>query len=175
MRFPALYWLAAISLAPAACVRTPDSYPAPEQHAPPNKSDGGAADFLTFDTPAVATSVVKDVFVDEPGPWRWTAADPEVRFALSSNGERTLLVDFAINDRTFRDTGPVTVSFYVNDHLASEERYTTYGDKSYEKRIPAAWLNGRSETRVRLHVDKVWPSPGGRALGILLKRVGFTE
>ena len=52
---------------------------------------------------------------------------------------------------------------------------TSFGDKTFEKAIPSEWLAGRAETRVRLQIDKVWSSPGGRALGILLKRVGFTE
>ena len=123
MRSPALYWLAAISLVPASCVRAPESYPAPEQHFPFRSGDAGPADFITLDNSVVASSVIKDVFVDEEGPWRWTGANPELRFALSSTANRTLVVDFAINDRTFRDTGALTIGYYVNDHLAARERY----------------------------------------------------
>ena len=174
MRFRALYSLAAISLALAGCVRMPESYPPPEQHAPFRAAGTSLTDFLSMESPELRKFVVKDVVVEEQGPWRWTGPDPELRFALTSTRDRTLVVEFVINDRTFHDTGPVTISFYVNDHLAGQERYTSHGDKSFEKLIPAAWLDNRPETRVRLHVHNVWQSPGG-PLGILLKRVGFAQ
>jgi hypothetical protein len=120
-------------------------------------------------------AVIKDVVVDEQGPWRWTGREPELRFVLSSVTNRTLIVEFVINDRTFRDTGPVTISFYVNEHLAGQERYTSDGDKVFEKAIPPSWLKGRPETRVRIYVHDAWPSPGGPELGILLKRIGFVD
>jgi hypothetical protein len=147
----------------------------PEQHAPFRASGIPPSEFLAMDHPDLRKSVVKDVTVDEQGPWRWTGPDPELKFVLGSTANRTLIVEFVINDRTFRDTGPVTVSFYVNDRLAGEERYTSDGDKAFEKAIPAEWLSGKPETRVRLHVHNVWTSPGGIKLGILLKRIGFVE
>jgi hypothetical protein len=175
MPYPARYWLAAFSLVVSgACVRTPDSYPLPQQHNPFLAGGVPASEFLTMDHPDLRKAVVKDVLVDEQGPWRWTGPDPELRFSLSSLRDRTLVVEFVINDRTFRDTGPVTVSFYVNDHLAGQERYTSDGDKSFEKAIPTEWLQGRQETRVHLHVHNVWPTAGG-SLGVLLKRMGFAE
>jgi hypothetical protein len=174
MRYPARFWLAAISLVSVACVRTPDSYPLPQQHNPFRSGGVPSSEFITMDHPDLRKAVVKDVVVDEQGPWRWTGQDPELRFFLSSTRDRTLIVEFVINDRTFRDTGPVTVSFYVNDHLAGEETFKSDGDKSFEKAIASEWLEGKPETRVRLHVHNVWPIPGAN-LGILLKRIGFAE
>jgi hypothetical protein len=176
MRFRARCWLAAISLGLVACARTPDSYPVAEQHAPFRAGGLDSLDFVTFDRADLSRWIVKDVLGDEKGPWRWTGADPELRFTLTSTQNRTLIVEFAINNRTFAETGPVGVSFFVNDHLAGAERYTSFGDKSFERAIPAAWLDGRPETRVRLHIDKVWSGPGGGPqLGILLRRAGFAE
>jgi hypothetical protein len=175
MRCLAPYSLvAAISILLAGCLRTPDTYPVPEQHVPFQAAGTPVAEFITMENPELRKFVVRDVVVDEQGAWRWTGADPELRFTLASPYDRTLIVDFVINDRTFRDTGPVTVSFYVNEQLAGQERYITDGDKSFEKAIPAEWLRARPETRVRLHVDKVWPVTGG-TLGVLLKRIGFAE
>lgn len=174
MRFPARSSLAAFSLILAGCASTPDSYVPPAQHLPFRSGGIPASQFLSMDHPDLIQAVVKDINVNEQGPWRWTFADPELRFHLPSPDNWTLLVEFVINDRTFRDTGPVTISFYVNDRLAGEERYTSYGDKVFEKLIPAGWLASRTETRVRLHVQPVWPS-GGAKLGVLLKRIGFVE
>jgi hypothetical protein len=174
MRFPALCWLAAYSVMLSGCRRGPESYSPPEQHLRFRPHGVPASEFLAMDHPELPKAVVKDVNVSEPGPWKWTGADPELRFELPSADNWTFLVDFVINDRTFRDTGPVTVRFFVNDHLAGEERYTSYGDKTFEKFIPAEWLKGRGETRVRMHIDPVWPNNGVN-LGVLLKRVGFVE
>jgi hypothetical protein len=174
MRFPALCWLAACSLMLPDCGRRPSSYSPPEQHLRFRPQGLPRSEFLAMDDPGLPSSVVKDVNVNEQGPWKWTGRDPELRFHLPSSEKWTLVVEFVINDRTFRDTGPVTVSFFVNDHLAGEEQYLSYGDKSFEKFIPAEWLKGHEETRVRMRIHPVWPSNGVN-LGILLKRVGFVE
>ena len=57
----------------------------------------------------------------EGGDWRWTRAEPELRFVLDSIDNRKLLFDFNINETTFKDTGPVTISFFVNKHLLGRE------------------------------------------------------
>jgi hypothetical protein len=159
----------------AGCRRSPESYSPPEQHLRFRPQGVTASEFLaTMDDPELPKAVVKDIRLSEPGPWKWTGRDPELRFHLPSVDNWTLVVDLVVNDRTFQDTGPVTVSFFVNDHLAGEERYTSFGDKTFEKFIPPEWLKGRSETRVRMHIDPIWPN-NGVALGVLLKRAGFVE
>lgn len=159
----------------AACVRTPDHYPVPEQHFPLRAQTSATAEFIAMGDAAALQAIVRDVNKGEQGAWRWTGADPELRFTLASPTNRTLIVEFAIHDRTFRETGPVTISFYVNGKLAGQEHYTTHGDKSFEKLIPAEWLLAQRETRVRLVIDKPWTSPDGETLGVLLKRIGFVE
>ena len=174
MRFPALCWLVACSAVLAGCGGGPTRYSPPEQHLRFRPHGLPASEFLAMDDPNLRSAVVKDVNVNEQSPWKWTGRDPELRFHLPSSDNWTFVVEFVINDRTFRDTGPVTVSFFVNDHMAGEEQYTSYGDKSFEKFIPADWLKGREETRVRMRIHPVWPNNGAN-LGVLLKRVGFVE
>lgn len=168
-------WLAGISLIFAGCVTTPDSYSIPEQHAPFQAQGVPVNEFVIMDHPDAPKSFVKDIVGEESGAWRWTGPEPELRFVLSSAKNRTLIYEFVIHEHTFKDTGPVTVSFYVNDHLAGQETYKSEGDKVFEKGIPAEWLRTGSETRVRARVHPTWRTPTGDTLGILLKRVGLVE
>lgn len=175
MSFPARCWLATISLIVTGCVRTPESYPAPEPHLPFRAHDIGLAEFVSMDDPHVLKYIVKDVNTNEPSAWRWTGGEPELRFTLSSALNRTLLVEFVVHERIFEKTGPMTVTFYVNDRRVGEERYDSKGEKVFEKLIPSEWLAQRPETRVRLQIHNPWVSPEGDTLAILLKRVGFVQ
>ena len=46
------------------------------------------------------------------------------------------MIDFTIVDDTFKDTGPLEFSFYVNGHELDHVRYTTEGAKHFEKAVP---------------------------------------
>ncbi len=172
----ARYWRAALSIAaalPVACVNTPESYSVPEQHQPfrarmsdPEYVVAGARDASRF--------FVRDIRMDA-GLWRWTGAEPELEFTLGSRSDRKLVYEFVIHDATFKHTGPVTISFFVNEKLLARERYDSPGDKKLEKSVPAEWLQGKEKTRVRVQVENTWRSPDGVVFGILLKRAGFVE
>ena len=115
---------------------------------------------------------MRDIVPSDGGSWRWTAAEPELRFVLQSNQNRKLLFEFVINERTFQDTGPVTISFFVNKHRFGRETYDSPGDKSFEKPVPSEWIHPKEETRVMARIENPWQSPEG-PMGVLLKRVGF--
>ena len=156
-----------------ACTRTPESYPVPEQHQPfrasmsdPEYVVAGARDASQF--------FVRDIRMDE-GLWRWTGAEPELEFTLSDRSDRKLVYEFVINDATFKYTGPVTISFFVNSRLLERKRYDSPGDKKLEKDVPGEWLQGTANTRVLARVENTWRSPDGVIFGILLKRAGFVE
>jgi hypothetical protein len=170
------YWRAALSMAavlPVGCVSTPDSYPVPEQHQPfrahmsdPEYVVAGARDASRF--------FVRDIRLDA-GLWRWTGAEPELEFTLSDRSDRKLEYEFVINEATFKHTGPVTISFFVNGRLLTRERYDSPGDKKVTKIVRGEWLQGRGKTRVLARVENTWRSPDGVIFGILLKRAGFVE
>ena len=168
------YWRAALSLVavlPVSCVKTPESYPIPEQHQP-FRANSADPEYVVAGARDASQFFVRDIRIDE-GLWRWTGAEPELEFTLVSRSNRTLVYEFVINDQTFKHTGPVHISFFVNGKLVARERYDTPGDKKLEKLIPDELLQGREKTRVMARVENVWRSPDGVIFGILLKRAGF--
>jgi hypothetical protein len=155
----------------AGCTQTPDSYSVPKQILPFRATD---TEFIGAGDPFAQKFFVRDIVPSDGGPWRWTAAQPELRFILRSAANRRLLFEFVINERTFKDTGPLKISFFVNQHLIGRETYDSPGDKSFEKPVPADWLRVNEETRVTARIENPWQTPDG-ALGILLKRAGFVQ
>jgi hypothetical protein len=174
---PARCWHAALSIiaiCPVGCVRIPDSYPVPEQH---QAFSGGASDpeYVIAGARDANKFFVRDIQTHDAGLWRWTGPEPELEFSLSSTVNRKLVYDFVINETTFKDTGPVTITFYINDRLLARESYDSPGDKKFEKLVPQEWLQDRERTRVRAKIENTWRTPDGVLLGILLKRAGFPE
>ena len=68
------------------------------------------------------------------GAWRWTLAAPELRFELPP-GElhRKFRMEIGINDRTFRDTGPVKVVISINGREFDRVTFDHFGDHTWEK------------------------------------------
>jgi hypothetical protein len=130
--------------------------------------------FVSMSHPMAAAHLVKDVAEGAPGDmWRWTYRRPELRFYLQNLSDLKLVVGFALAGETFRKTGPVAVSFFVNGRLFDKERYTEPGEKRYEKLVPADFLKPEINL-VALEPDKVWIAPtDGAALGLILIEAGF--
>jgi hypothetical protein len=82
--------------------------------------------------------------------------------------------DFAIWDEGFKITGPVEISFLVNGKLLDKVRYTTPGNKHFEKPVPADWLAKNGEASVAMSVDKLYTAPrDGAKFGVILARLGL--
>jgi len=112
----------------------------------------------------------------EANAWRWTFQRPELQFWLESTAPQKLAVDFAIAAETFKVTGPVTVSFYVNGKLLGREHCPKPGEYHFEKAVPAGWLRTDDFTVVAAEADKLWVSPtDGARLGFILRRMGFAN
>lgn len=128
-------------------------------------SDGDAAEHFVRDISGAGTA-----------NWRWVGQRPTVRVMLRSNQDLIYTIDFTIAGATFQDTGPVTLSFYVNDHLLDKVRYTSFGPHHFEKKVPADWVETNKEATVAAEIDKVWVSKDdGAKLGFLLTRIGLKQ
>ena len=66
-------------------------------------------------------------------PWRWTLQRAELNFELDRTDGWKLVADFVIPDSTFRDTGPVTVSFFINGRLLERVLCASPGKQRLEK------------------------------------------
>lgn len=163
-------------LALSACDRLPESYPPPEQRPPIAGVNllGPDAMMVAMGSTDADPFIVKDIYGYSKTSWRWTKKEPTVRVVVLSADHLNFSVDFAIWQDGFKITGPLTISFLVNGRLLDKVRYTTPGDKHFDKLVPADWLAGNNEATVGLSVDKLYTAPtDGAKFGVILVRLGL--
>jgi len=160
-----------------ACRNLPEAYAPPEQR-PLLVADrpyrlSRVMEMSESDAPS---RFVQDISPALAGTWRWTGQRPAIDIFMRANEGVRYVIDFALPDTTFKATGPVTVSFFVNDRLLDAVRYTEAGAKHFEKPVPAEWIPVGRESTVGAEIDKVWTAPDdGIKLGFVLVRMGLTQ
>lgn len=156
----------------------------PEFYAPPPQRQPVERELLVRDQPLLdmGNPTVERYFVSDidRGPqaasWRWTGQHPTIRIPLKSTESFQYLMEFAIADSTFKDTGPVTITYKVNDRVLDRVRYDTPGRRTYEQRVPPALLNPLGDNILTADLDKTWRAPAdGHELGVILLRFGLTQ
>jgi hypothetical protein len=168
----------AIALVLFGCTNIPDSYAPPIQRKPLTGPEQVAfGHFVDMNDPNAEAYLIQDISrTVEGGGFRWVYKRPELRFALSKSEHVRFVMDFAIPDVTMKQTGPVTVSFFINDKLLDKVRYDTPGEKHFEKPVPSGWLRTDTPTLVAAEIDKMYVAPeDGAKLGFVLTRAGFVE
>ena len=119
---------------------------------------------------------VRDISDKLEGSWRWTQQRPAVRVRVRTNEHVKYTIDFTLPEVTFRDTGPVTLSFFVNDHLLDRVPYQSSGPLHFEKPVPAEWVAPDQDAILAAEIDKMWVSKeDGTRLGFILTRIGLTQ
>jgi len=170
--------LAGLGLLVAGCVSIPDTYAPPIQRQPMTGTDlGKLGHFVAMSHPDAPKYFVGDIGEAlENGAWRWTGQKPTLQFVLTTVRDLRFMMDFSIAEATFAETGPVTISFYVNGRLLDRVRYDSPGEKRFEKPVDPSWLRLGADNIVTAELDRVWVSPEDQVkLGIILNRAGFVE
>lgn len=124
--------------------------------------------------PEAESRIVKDIYGASNPSWRWTGQNPTIHMLLLRTDHLKFIAEFAIWAEGFKTTGPVTVSYVVNNQVLEKVRYATPGVKHYEKAVPPDWLSLDAETTLGLAVDKVYITPNnGMKYGVILVRLGL--
>ena len=122
------------------------------------------------------THFVQDITALETVTWRWAGQRPTVRVRPRSNENLRFVIDFALPDATFQVTGPVTVSYLVNDQVLDRVLYNRAGSEHFEKPVPADWVTAGQDATVAAEVDKIGATAkDGTKLGLILVRIGLTQ
>jgi hypothetical protein len=124
-RFLAVLPLAAL----AACSRAPDVYAPPVQRKPlPVSQASFIGSFVSMSDPNADAYVLKDVSeAVEAGSWRCAKRRPELQFYIGPVEGQQFVIEFSIADATFKDTGPVTLSIFVNGKPLHHAHYDKPG------------------------------------------------
>jgi hypothetical protein len=169
------YFLLSIFLL-AGCSNIPDSYAPPIQRKPLTGAEPSPiGTFVSMGSPEADAYIVRDLTEYTPGSaWRWTRKRPELRFFLDGIDHLKFKVDFSVADATLKDTGPVTISVFINGHPLGSVKCPTAGRQAFEKPVPAAFLHAKAVNFAALEIDKVWVSKtDGAVLGFILTTAGF--
>jgi hypothetical protein len=163
-----------------SCARYPESYPPPEQRHPAEGANPDSESMLLeMSSPGASRHIVKDIDIDLAGPsnlWRWTKQNPTVKILAVTTQNLKLAIDFTLWDIAFRQTGPVELTFVVNGRRLDKIRYSTPGEKHFEKPIPPDWLASDVESTISVSIDKLYIAPqDGAKFGFILSRIGFSR
>ena len=158
-----------------ACQNMPETYAPPVQRKPlENFRPYRASRLINMADGDTDSRIVRDISHHADGTWRWTGQRPAVRLPEGSNKDARYVIDFTVPGATFSQTGPVTLSFYVNDHLLDRIQYTSPGPQHFEKAVPAEWLQDGKEAIVGAEIDKMYVAKDDDVrLGFILSAIGF--
>lgn len=163
---------------PAGCTKIESVYAPPIQRVPANEwAKGRLKYFITMDSPDAMDYVVEQVVpAMEQGGWRWTLQRPAFQFMLPETKHMKLRVDLTVPELTMKQTGPVTIAFFVQGRLLDKLSIDKPGDQRFLKPVPEEWLGTEMPVVVRMEIDKMWTAPGdGIRRGFIVSRLGFVQ
>jgi hypothetical protein len=166
-------------LAAAGCRRAPEWYSMPEQRPPFTGDEPSpvAGRMFRVGDPNAASYLVKDVPNGPEGaPWRWVYERPEFRFLITDPHDLSFFMEFALPEETFKQTGPVTFSLFINGKAFTKLRFTKPGQLRLEEPVPPELLKADALNDVAIEVNPVWVAPAdGAKLGFILSSAGFSK
>jgi hypothetical protein len=162
-----------------SCRRWPEWYAPPEQRKPFTGEEPKPVFSQMFKSgdPNVDQYLVKDVALAPVGTnWRWAFKRPEFRFLIADHRGLRFFMDFALPEQTFRQTGPVTFSIFVNEKPMKKVRVAYAGQMRLDEPVPSELLKPYTVNHVAVEVDPVWVAPtDGAKLGFILSGAGFVK
>ena len=162
----------------AACQRQPETFAPPMQREPlEDFRPYRAARIVRMNDADAEAFFTKDIVT---GPvdtnWRWTGKRPTITLHPRSVEGLVYTIEFAIPEVTFKATGPVNVTFLVNNRELDTMHITHDGPQSYRKQVPAGWLIAGQPAELAAEIDKTYKSDlDGATLGFLLTNLGLEQ
>jgi hypothetical protein len=139
--------------------------------------EAGLASMIQAADPRAAAQFVKGFHVVEGNSWRWTTHAFTVTLRPPRNASQTgarLVLKFSIPDVVLEKVHSMKLSAKVNGLDLPPEEYTTPGDKTFTRDVPAAALAGDA-VAVDFTLDKFLPpTPADqRELAVIVSAAGL--
>ncbi|MBI2686728.1 MAG: hypothetical protein HYX27_10465 [Acidobacteria bacterium] len=163
-------------VAMAACTPLPESYPVPEQR---QQKDGPEPEplgrWIRFSDGRAADYVISGFLRGAPDDtWRWASTNPTVRVRVSEAAGLRLRLNFAFPEESHKPLLPITVKYFVNDHLLDTVVYRKAGVLEYRKPVPADWLKTDVDNLIRWEIDPPYVAKAdGVKLSMIVAEVGL--
>lgn len=168
--------LATALLALAACTPLPESYPIPEQR---QHKDGPEPEpisgFISLADPRSPEYLVDGFLNASPDQtWRWATDKPTVRVRVSDNKNLRFRMNFTFPDESHSPLLPITVRFFVNDHLLDTVVYRKTGILEFRKPVPAEWIPVNTDILLRAEVSPIYVAEADKQkLSLILSEIGL--
>ena len=161
----------------AGCVKQDETYAPPYQRRPLAGPDTSRLKhFIAMNDPDAPAHFVRDIHEElQGGLWRWTGQRPLLRFVLPAKPPRlTFVMDFTIPGEVLKQTGPITITYFINTRQVDQVTYSQPGEQHFEKPVDPIWLAAEDNV-VSAELSKVFVGDDGARLGLALVRAGFRE
>lgn len=163
--------LALLVLAPSACKtrKKPRLNPA--------EDDGQLVSVINVADPRAAVQLTRGFYALESDAWRWTMKKFAVTLrrptGAAENGAR-LELKFVLPETIFNRVGPITISAIINGLALPPQTYSTSGDGTYARDVPASALTADA-VAIEFSVDKGLPpsDQDARELAIIVTTIGL--
>ncbi len=109
----------------------------------------------------------------ETDQWRWTFARPALLFHVSERANMKFKMDFLIPSQTFKSTGPLRMTVWLNGRRLGEKTYDAPEQQTFEQAVSPEWLRSDGISLIETTLDKYLVADDGQKLGYLFLRGGF--
>lgn len=160
----------------AGCGRPAGPLPLPAQrHVSDGRDPGDLGIYIDMGDPFAAEYVVRDIS-PEKSNWRWAFVRPELKVRAPRTQRFRFAMEFAVPEVTFRVTGPVRVTCYLDGKSLGPMPVHEAGRHRYERPVPPGWVQPGATVSVTADVDKRYiAKDDGAQLSFLLSAAGFVE
>jgi hypothetical protein len=162
----------------AGCISQPQTYAPPVQREPmlDGKAPKPPKDMLRMSDRETDAYIVQDIPKTGVEAWRWTGKRPTVRIYVDDPGGRKFVADYSVAQATLKDTGPVKLTFFVNDKPLATVSIDHDGQKHFEHDVPPEMLKPTEDNLFAIEIDKTWTAKeDGAQLGFMLAAIGLTR
>ena len=169
--------LVTISCGGVSCGGPPDVYAPPTPRKPVDVfGTDSMSSWTAMGSSDAATYIVRDIGSDvQAEAWRWALEHPEMRFFLKSASGWKAKVDYSIAQSLLEKTGPLTLTFLVNNTPIDSVRHDHDGRFTWEKPVPESALMAGGFNYLRIEPDKTAVEATGRPISFILTAAGFVR
>jgi hypothetical protein len=152
-----------------------------ELYAPPRQRRPAERVVLSSRLLSMSSDLIDDLIVRDIGrgpgqQWRWTGQRPALRVQVGDPAGLKFSIDFTIPDVTFAATGPVNVTFMVNDQPIGKLHCDKPGPRHWESAVSPQLVKPHSENILGAALDKVYVAErDGARLGMILSSIGLVR
>jgi len=119
----------------------------------------GKFDHIENSDPVYERAMLRDFMPASPGQWRWTFEHPALLMSAPKKPGTAFTMDFVIHAATFKETGPIRLTVFINGQKIGDKLYTTPEGQSFTAAIPESAFRADGIALVETTQDKYYKAP----------------